>query len=160
MVDPGRNGPNATIARPWWTIDHGHSSVDLFHVATYGHLHRKRIVRSTASATAWEGSGVSRPPSGLDVHLDVGEPARGLTLAEQQTVEIAKAADLVVIPTGQTIDDLRYIVRSVPIEIIKRRAVGYRESAAERLQPEGRARRMGDADRNVSGASRKFAPFA
>src|SRR5688572_3914474 len=27
----------------------------------------------------------------LDVRLDVGEPARGLTLAEQQTVEIAKA---------------------------------------------------------------------
>jgi rhamnose transport system ATP-binding protein len=27
----------------------------------------------------------------LGVHLDVGEPARGLTLAEQQTVEIAKA---------------------------------------------------------------------
>jgi rhamnose transport system ATP-binding protein len=30
----------------------------------------------------------------LDVHLDVGEPARGLTLAEQQTVEIAKAISL------------------------------------------------------------------
>jgi rhamnose transport system ATP-binding protein len=30
----------------------------------------------------------------LDVHLDVGEPARGLTLAEQQTVEIAKALSL------------------------------------------------------------------
>jgi rhamnose transport system ATP-binding protein len=30
----------------------------------------------------------------LDVRLDVGEPARGLTLAEQQTVEIAKAISL------------------------------------------------------------------
>jgi rhamnose transport system ATP-binding protein len=30
----------------------------------------------------------------LDVKLDVGEPARGLTLAEQQTVEIAKAISL------------------------------------------------------------------
>jgi rhamnose transport system ATP-binding protein len=30
----------------------------------------------------------------LDVQLDVGEPARGLTLAEQQTVEIAKAISL------------------------------------------------------------------
>ena len=31
----------------------------------------------------------------LDVHLDVGEPARGLTLAQQQrTVEIAKAISL------------------------------------------------------------------
>jgi rhamnose transport system ATP-binding protein len=30
----------------------------------------------------------------LDVTLDVGEPARGLTLAEQQTVEIAKAISL------------------------------------------------------------------
>ncbi|MDQ3225889.1 MAG: sugar ABC transporter ATP-binding protein, partial [Chloroflexota bacterium] len=30
----------------------------------------------------------------LDMHLDVGEPARGLTLAEQQTVEIAKAISL------------------------------------------------------------------
>ncbi|MEZ4563199.1 MAG: sugar ABC transporter ATP-binding protein [Thermomicrobiales bacterium] len=30
----------------------------------------------------------------LDVNLDVGEPARGLTLAEQQTVEIAKAISL------------------------------------------------------------------
>jgi rhamnose transport system ATP-binding protein len=30
----------------------------------------------------------------LDVRLDVGEPARGLTLAEQQTVEIAKALSL------------------------------------------------------------------
>ncbi len=30
----------------------------------------------------------------LDVYLDVGEPARGLTLAEQQTVEIAKAISL------------------------------------------------------------------
>jgi rhamnose transport system ATP-binding protein len=30
----------------------------------------------------------------LDVHLDIGEPARGLTLAEQQTVEIAKALSL------------------------------------------------------------------
>ena len=32
--------------------------------------------------------------SRLDVKLDVGEPARGLTLAEQQTVEIAKAISL------------------------------------------------------------------
>lgn len=32
--------------------------------------------------------------SRLDVRLDVGEPARGLTLAEQQTVEIAKAISL------------------------------------------------------------------
>src|ERR687895_186519 len=30
----------------------------------------------------------------LDVRLDVGEPARGLTLAEQQTLEIAKALSL------------------------------------------------------------------
>jgi rhamnose transport system ATP-binding protein len=30
----------------------------------------------------------------LDVRLDVGEPARGLTLAQQQTVEIAKAISL------------------------------------------------------------------
>jgi len=30
----------------------------------------------------------------LDMRLDVGEPARGLTLAEQQTVEIAKAISL------------------------------------------------------------------
>lgn len=30
----------------------------------------------------------------LDIKLDVGEPARGLTLAEQQTVEIAKAISL------------------------------------------------------------------
>ena len=30
----------------------------------------------------------------LGVGLDVGEPARGLTLAEQQTVEIAKAISL------------------------------------------------------------------
>src|SRR5205814_9984326 len=30
----------------------------------------------------------------LGVSLDVGEPARGLTLAEQQTVEIAKAISL------------------------------------------------------------------
>jgi rhamnose transport system ATP-binding protein len=30
----------------------------------------------------------------LDVHLDVDEPARGLTLAQQQTVEIAKAISL------------------------------------------------------------------
>src|SRR5215211_3046096 len=32
--------------------------------------------------------------SRLDVRLDLGEPARGLTLAEQQTVEIAKAISL------------------------------------------------------------------
>ena len=32
--------------------------------------------------------------SRLDVQIDVGEPARGLTLAEQQTVEIAKALSL------------------------------------------------------------------
>jgi rhamnose transport system ATP-binding protein len=32
--------------------------------------------------------------AGLDVRMDVGQPARGLTLAQQQTVEIAKALSL------------------------------------------------------------------
>jgi rhamnose transport system ATP-binding protein len=44
---------------------------------------RRRMEREAREVLAW-----------LDVRLDVGEPARGLTLAEQQTVEIAKAISL------------------------------------------------------------------
>jgi rhamnose transport system ATP-binding protein len=54
-----------------------------------GHRNRGRIVdRRTMSREANE------VLSRLDVNLDVDEPARGLTLAEQQTVEIAKAISL------------------------------------------------------------------
>jgi rhamnose transport system ATP-binding protein len=54
-----------------------------------GHRNRGKLVdrrRMEREATA--------VLSQLDVRLDVGEPARGLTLAEQQTVEIAKAISL------------------------------------------------------------------
>jgi hypothetical protein len=44
--------------------------------------------------------------------------------------------------------------------MVECRAVGYAKGAAEQLEREGRPRHMGDADRDVSGASRKFAPFA
>jgi rhamnose transport system ATP-binding protein len=54
-----------------------------------GHRNRGRIVdRRKMEREA------SEVLARLDVRLDVGEPARGLTLAEQQTVEIAKAISL------------------------------------------------------------------
>src|SRR5215218_9170508 len=54
-----------------------------------GHRHRGKIVdRRKMEREASEVLGR------LGVNLDVGEPARGLTLAEQQTVEIAKAISL------------------------------------------------------------------
>jgi len=54
-----------------------------------GHRNRGRIV--DRGRMAREAAAVL---ARLDVKLDVGEPARGLTLAEQQTVEIAKAISL------------------------------------------------------------------
>ena len=54
-----------------------------------GHRNRGRIVHRTRMER--EASDVL---ASLGVRLDVGEPARGLTLAEQQTVEIAKAISL------------------------------------------------------------------
>jgi rhamnose transport system ATP-binding protein len=54
-----------------------------------GHRNRGKIVHRTRMER--EASDVL---ARLGVRLDVGEPARGLTLAEQQTVEIAKAISL------------------------------------------------------------------
>ncbi|MET0772248.1 MAG: sugar ABC transporter ATP-binding protein [Candidatus Limnocylindrales bacterium] len=54
-----------------------------------GHRDRGRIVDRRRMRTEAE-----QVLARLGVRLDVGEPARGLTLAEQQTVEIAKAISL------------------------------------------------------------------
>jgi len=54
-----------------------------------GHRDRGKIVDRRRMERA-----ASEALARLDVRLDVGEPARGLTLAEQQTVEIAKAISL------------------------------------------------------------------
>jgi len=54
-----------------------------------GHRNRGRIVDRRAMSRE-----ANEVLSRLDVNLDVDEPARGLTLAEQQTVEIAKAISL------------------------------------------------------------------
>lgn len=54
-----------------------------------GHRNRGKIVRRRQMERA-----AAEVLARLDVRLDVGDPARGLTLAEQQMVEIAKAISL------------------------------------------------------------------
>jgi rhamnose transport system ATP-binding protein len=54
-----------------------------------GHRDRGRVVRRSRMRQEAE-----QVLARLDVRMDVGQPARGLTLAQQQTVEIAKALSL------------------------------------------------------------------
>ena len=63
----------------------------------------------------------------LGVRLDVGEPARGLTLAQQQTVEIAKAISL----------DVRVLIMDEPTASLSAHEVGQLFRIVETLRQQG-----------------------
>ena len=82
----------------------------------------------------------------LDVRLDVGEPARGLTLAEQQTVEIAKAISL----------DVRVLIMDEPTASLSAHEVRRSTASPCHRSPQRHARNQNLAD---NFAISRSAPF-
>jgi rhamnose transport system ATP-binding protein len=87
-----------------------------------GHRDRGRIVSRGAMRREAE-----EVLARLDVHMDVMQPARGLTLAQQQTVEIVKALSL----------DVRVLIMDEPTASLSAHEVAQLFGIVNRLRDEG-----------------------
>ena len=87
-----------------------------------GHRDRGRIVRRGQMRREAE-----EVLARLDVHMDVMQPARGLTLAQQQTVEIVKALSL----------DVRVLIMDEPTASLSAHEVAQLFKIVDRLKEQG-----------------------